>query len=141
MRIKYTLTSEMKRALNNQGLLGFDDHHQAGMAIINHVDFAERWDIDNLADQKTLEQWRTKTLNPSTAPAAYAHTIEVYQQQADRRQYVARFSDPAVKIAMGSDTIETPYFGAYPAEMVLNEIATRNPGSKVTLIPFGWDSL
>lgn len=57
-------------------------------------------------------------------------------------QWLAKHSDKQVKELFGTDILPTPYFDTLPAEVVLREVAARNP-SKVVKIgtdtPKGWD--
>ena len=51
--------------------------------------------------------------------------------------WLATFTDPAIKEALGTDTLPCPFTNRAPAERVLSEIQKLNPTTTVSLAMAG----
>ncbi len=51
--------------------------------------------------------------------------------------WLATFTDPAIKEALGTDTLPCPFTNQAPAERVLSEIRKLNPTTTVSLAMAG----
>jgi hypothetical protein len=55
-------TPKVYEILHDNCILGFDRLGQCVGAILSHDDFAQRWELNSLDDQRTLETWRNQTI-------------------------------------------------------------------------------
>ena len=67
---KVPIDKNVSQALRIEGNLGFDTVNEAAAAIIQHPDWAQRWEITNPRFKELIETWRRKSLvsDPSIKP-------------------------------------------------------------------------